>query len=906
MAEHTNDREFGEIALKKNYISRDQLEEALKIQKQKSEGRKNPPQLGDLLVDLGYLSREEVDNIARSQARQSTRNKIPGYKLLKKLGEGATGAVYKARNKDSGRAVAIKVLFPSIQKDKQFLKRFFREARTVSRLHHENIIRGIDVGEHDGLYYFVMEYVDGRTLLEILNQDGPFSEDQGIDIARQITRALTHAEEHGLVHRDIKPENIMIDRDDVVKLCDLGLAKKTQDEAKSVTRTGASVGTPYYMSPEQATGEDDIDVRTDLYSLGASLYRVLTDRVPFDGKTSAEIMTKHITEDLVPPRDINPNISESMDRIIQKMMEKDRADRYQTPGELLDDLNRISSGRSLEHAPVPPSEQNTRDTWVPEFAATLRTRAMRYFIRLRNNWSPIHTVRSLLIGTLSLTLIIAVLYFTSGDATPTSAGGSGSVGTIQAPGGSTSPPTDDGGSPPQNTTDDGPPSQSTNGRKKNDSGDQPPSSSSDEQTREWFRDLKKSVKAFDGNLEKVNDLSKEISTFQSKHSTERWWYEAKKLRDRFLNKEARKYFQKTVRPRLKEARKQRDLDRAHALLNTFPNLFNKTDTWNTIKKKKKQILKEIKSTCDETFKRARTFLKKENFQNAREVLADVKPMLSSKLTPERFDRHEKLKQAIRRRREERFAQRFERSKTIYFSFHDTFKKQIPLHQKSIFQIDLRPLSDLIEKHRKKIALESFRKRLDEYGKDVRLLKYYRELLSEGIQKAIRTEQTMNLDTPGASSGPITERNGDTLVIQIQKKATTSRTISSLSLERRLAFAGAKSRKHTTQQKLAFGLAAYYANHSPTATEWFQNARKDGDERASFYLDRMEHDPTHLKVTLMMEELEKTVNKKEKLKTDVLLDLASEHWKSDGYQKDIIRRAQSLVNPDSFFDDEKSE
>jgi serine/threonine-protein kinase len=283
-----------------------------------------------------------VTSILQLQGQRS-RTRIKGYEMVSKLGQGATGAVYRATQLSLDRPVALKVLSPALAADETYIQRFLREARAVAKLNHPNIIRGIDVGRSGGWYYFAMEFVDGPTLAEVLRDRGPVEEPRALRIIEDIAKALEHAHRHGLIHRDVKPDNIMITAVGDAKLCDLGLAKSMAGDAGGSETKGMAVGTPHYISPEQALG-DEVDIRSDIYSLGGTLFHALTGRTPFLGGEPRVVMTKHVTEPVDDPRDYRPEISEPTAFMVLKMMEKDSGDRYTEPVHLLDDVKAIRRG----------------------------------------------------------------------------------------------------------------------------------------------------------------------------------------------------------------------------------------------------------------------------------------------------------------------------------------------------------------------------------------------------------------------------------------------------------------------------------------------------------------------------------------------------------------------------------
>ncbi len=271
-------------------------------------------------------------------------NLIGGYELEALLGEGTMGAVFRAQQLSLHRTVAVKILSPRLATNDRYLRRFLREARAIAKLNHPNVVSGIDVGEARGFRYFVMEFVEGPTLLDVLEDEGPIDAMKATEIVVQVTRALDHAHSHGLVHRDVKPGNIILTkRSGAAKLCDLGLAKQVDGDGGD-TIEGRAVGTPLYISPEQARGELDTDIRSDLYSLGATYYHAVTGRPPFQAPSPAVIMTKHLTEEPVPVRRVRPSAPPAVAMVIERLLKKHRADRYQDPAELQADLEGILDG----------------------------------------------------------------------------------------------------------------------------------------------------------------------------------------------------------------------------------------------------------------------------------------------------------------------------------------------------------------------------------------------------------------------------------------------------------------------------------------------------------------------------------------------------------------------------------
>lgn len=299
-----------------------------------------------LLHQEGLLTASQARRVAKELLERpaGVPRHLPGYELLELIGRGSMGVVFKARQLSMDRIVAVKILRRELASNKEFIERFHREAKIAAKLSHNNIVQAIDSGEYKGYHYFVMEYVDGTNIREELEKGKVYEEKEALEIILQVAEALDHAYRRGLVHRDIKPENIMLTKEGVPKLADLGLARLSEGDPMAKAEKGIAIGTPYYISPEQIRGQVDIDIRADIYSLGATLYHMVTGRVPFPGKDPVEVMKKHLHEPLVPPDHINPKLSSGLGEVVEKMMAKRREERYQTPEEVITDLKRLLAG----------------------------------------------------------------------------------------------------------------------------------------------------------------------------------------------------------------------------------------------------------------------------------------------------------------------------------------------------------------------------------------------------------------------------------------------------------------------------------------------------------------------------------------------------------------------------------
>ena len=291
------------------------------------------------------------------------------------LGEGGMGAVYLGKHKTLGIPVAIKVLPRYLDiKDPEYARRFFREARLAAQMNHPNIVKVIDSGTEGNHHYLVMEYVDGPTCREKVEKEGKLPWREAVDIVRQAAAGLEHAASKGIIHRDVTPDNIMLASDGSARLTDLGLAKEAAADRTGVTRTGASLGTPYYMSPEQINSARDVDFRSDIYSLGAALYHIVCGHVPYSGSTF-EVMTKHVREALPSPKKHVPDLPDAFCDVVRKMMAKSPDNRYQSYGELRQDLQNLLDGKDVMAAGFMDESMVTEGVSLASFEEDMLSRA---------------------------------------------------------------------------------------------------------------------------------------------------------------------------------------------------------------------------------------------------------------------------------------------------------------------------------------------------------------------------------------------------------------------------------------------------------------------------------------------------------------------------------------------------
>jgi eukaryotic-like serine/threonine-protein kinase len=349
--------DFLELAAKSQVLERRQIDTFVHQIAGQPDQPSTPKQLAQMMVRDGLLTHLQAGLILRGKYKNFF---ISGkYMLMEHLGTGGMGSVYLCEHVMMRRRVALKVLPTDRVHDPVVLERFFREARAVAAVDHRNIVRAYDIDRDGDMHFLVLEYVDGSSLQHIIEKFGPMHTDRAVNCIRQAADGLQHAHECGLVHRDIKPGNLLLDRMGTIKILDLGLARFFNDDSGPISHHDGGnanvIGTADYVAPEQAIDSTAVDIRGDIYSLGVTLYFLLTGRSPYkDGSVSQKLMWHQISQP-TPINEYRPDVPRKLAAVIEKMLEKDPAQRFQTPEELYLALEPWDQG-----AMMPPDEEMPR------------------------------------------------------------------------------------------------------------------------------------------------------------------------------------------------------------------------------------------------------------------------------------------------------------------------------------------------------------------------------------------------------------------------------------------------------------------------------------------------------------------------------------------------------------------
>lgn len=363
------DFRYGQLAIEGRLITPDQFDTAM------DRVRDSKKPLADILVSDGTIDATTADRLtkalrrivrderAKSEGGMLVNKQIGGYKLVRRIGEGGMGEVYLAEQLTMHRTVALKILHNKWADDEEFRKRFLLEARAAGKLNHQNLIQVYDVNKYQGKYYFSMEFIDGVTVEDLIRHEGALPVEKVIDICMQVCQALKYLANHNIVHRDIKPANIMVTKDGTVKLGDFGFIQSVWDA--ELMQEGTTIGTPDYISPEQARGERNLDVRSDIYSLGASLFHMLTGKTLFQGSCS-KVMRDHIETEPPKLEDLRKDLPKDLKRMLGRMTAKQPIDRYQTPDEVIKDLDLLRIDVAHKDGAIPSSRSQIMNVITAE------------------------------------------------------------------------------------------------------------------------------------------------------------------------------------------------------------------------------------------------------------------------------------------------------------------------------------------------------------------------------------------------------------------------------------------------------------------------------------------------------------------------------------------------------------
>lgn len=335
---------LAKLAVERKLLSAKQYDECRALVK-KSKRIGLASSFEEVMVKQGFVTEEQLLELSEIMRLGEKGDFFGGYRLQRLIGSGGMGKVYEAVHEFTGRRVALKVLKTTFTRDGTNITRFFQEVRALAKLHSPHIVTLFDAGKAGRRYYFAMELIDGLSLAQYIEKHGVMDEREALSITGKIARALAFAHENNIVHRDVKPENILLDEQNYPKITDFGVVMHQDEDHMTLTQEGFMVGSVHFSSPEQVEGARDIDGRSDIYSLGATLYYMVTGKTVYTGKSAEEILTKHLVGNWISPRYHNPRLSSRAAKLVRRMMARSRDKRYQSMEEVVAAVQKISMPR---------------------------------------------------------------------------------------------------------------------------------------------------------------------------------------------------------------------------------------------------------------------------------------------------------------------------------------------------------------------------------------------------------------------------------------------------------------------------------------------------------------------------------------------------------------------------------
>lgn len=332
------------LAVERKLLTAKQYEECRELVK-KSKRIGLAATFEEVMVKQGYVTEEQLKELSEIERLGEKGDFFGGYRLQRLIGAGGMGNVYEAVHEFTGRRVALKVLKTTFTRDGTNITRFFQEVRALAKLHFPHIVTLFDAGKAGRRYYFAMELIDGMSLAQYIEKNGIMDEREALSITVKIARALSFAHENNIIHRDVKPENILLDEQNYPKITDFGVVMHQDEDHMTLTQEGFMVGSVHFSSPEQVEGARDIDGRSDIYSLGATLYYMITGKTVYTGKSAEEILTKHLVGNWVSPKHHNPRLSSRTAKLVRKMMARSRDRRYQSMDHVVAAIQNITMPR---------------------------------------------------------------------------------------------------------------------------------------------------------------------------------------------------------------------------------------------------------------------------------------------------------------------------------------------------------------------------------------------------------------------------------------------------------------------------------------------------------------------------------------------------------------------------------
>jgi serine/threonine protein kinase len=855
---------FGRLAAGKGFISDETLYSCLKRCQKSMQSGQEFVSLKDMLVRHEHLTSDQVQEIDEVLQEVEREDRIPGYEIHGRVQDTEYGALYRASQLSLDRKVNIQVLFSLAVRDQDLIDRFDREARALSGLNHRGVIQGIDVGQEEDLWYFVMEYVEGQSLSEYVDQHGTLDGSEALDFTLQTAKAIQALHDHGLEHGDINPDHIMVNQDGITKLTGFPLGSKGQHRLE--VEAGIVPSNLHYMSPEYLRN-GTLDVQSDLYALGASIYHAVTAHRPFPEMDEGGILERDAGSR--PPEPVlveRPEIDSGVSAVIEKLMLADPDYRYQSPDEVIEDVVQISEGQTPEHVNVRDhlsQPQLMRDSG--------RERRPSYLGSVINVLVEDVRVQTAVAILALFAVVLSYLRFSAQKPVPTAEQtAEGVVNTSSdrkgegedadqrkietSPKGETASQQDEDTSTSETalSDEDKTPTDGSGKQQKDSSSEQGQENEeqADQQQqgggqapeqrdplRNKYRQLKAATDDFQGSVSDVKGLVSRVDDMINETDRQDLTSDLRGLRNTFLSEQAERFLDNQIDILDVEGAEIQRLDKTYQKLNTFPELFRGTSAWKVVQRRKNMVRKEVQDRFKKLKEDLRESIGTSSFSGTDQTLEKLHTIASLKHLSNVAGDWSALRTEYLKKRSAHQRNLVQEELRSLDEFQKTFWKMYDLSEKSILKVSDQEATKQIGIYSRRVKLDTVKNRIQKFGEDINTLRIYRKMLRGNLKKMASADRALEklVEQPGVE-GKLEGVSNGILRVSSQDR-TVEQPLSEYRISHRIAFARWERENLTAREAFALGLASFLGGDLTLAKLWLSEAREKVT-RAEFYLDEI--------------------------------------------------------------------
>ncbi len=925
---------FGRLAEGKGFITREQLFSGLKQCQASGPSTQDSVTLKKILVQEEYLTQEQVEEIEEILLTVEREDPIQGYDIERRVQDTDFGVIYQASQLSLSRPVNILVVFELAVEDRQFIDEFDREARTLSGLNHRGIVQGIDIGEEEDFWYFVMEHVEGQSLSDYVEKHGPIDESEAVNVLLQTLKALRILEENGSEHGDIRPDHIMINQDGITKLTGFPLAMK--DRWLQELEAGVLPANLHYLAPEY-TKNGTLNLRTDLYALGTSLYYAVTGHEPFQGMDAAEIVERHSASHPAKPVLLDrPEINSGLSAIIGKMMLPDPQYRYRDPQEVIEDVELISEGKTPEHVNV-----NDHLKQYQRVRNSSTERRPSYLGTVFNTLVEDTRIQVAVLLFALLLVVFSYLRFSPNEPVPTSdQAGEVVVNTSnetteedstheKSLSGTDSSPTDtsdedDGTSSdtpfksneptlkpdPGNTQKNIPSEKNAEQDQISKQREKSPDAEQVDPLRKEYLQLKESVDRFQGGMSELRELVSRIDDLIQRTEEKQLTSDLRQLRSQFLSTQAERSLDKRIKMEEVEQVDIGKLGKVYVALSSFPRIFRDTFTWNVVQKRKNVVREEIENRIQQLKEQLRQSINTASFSDSDQSFEKLQEINSSKQLSNFVTNWSTLRSRYLKSRSAYEQEMVREGLAALEEFKTKLRRIYDLSESSILNISDQDVTELINNYSTRAELDTIKRKIQMFAEDVNSIRLFRRMLKNNLQKMVQSGRSVEklVDEPG-SGGQLVGFSDAVLRVQTEDR-TVEKPLSEYHISHRIALARWDRDELNKRETFALGLASFLGGDLQLAKLWLSAAKEKEVSRAQMYLDDIanrDRSEREQKVHELISSLQLARSEKLRYALSRIVFRLSLYDETRTYQQhsQLIQKARAEMSyqPESFLDTE---